>query len=265
MLTATKILLSITQLSMKKFLFAAAAFSFAIVLNAQETPPAKKTKKKDWSKVTLAGRANDHFMIQYGITNWASKPDSINTSGASRSFNFYIMIDMPFKTDPRFSVAFGPGIGTDHMFFKATNITTTNHQNPLRFQNLADTNHFEKYKLTNAFLELPIELRFTKNPLKSDKSFKIAIGAKVGVQVSAMTKGKRWVDKNENIVTGFDDKYVQKNKDKYFFNGNRLVGMFRVGYGNLSLYGSYQLGSLVKDGLGPQVKPYSIGLTISGL
>ena len=247
---------------MKKFLFAALAFSFSLVLHSQETP---KTKKKDWSKVRLTNRANDHFLLQYGITNWSGKPDSINTKGFSRSFNFYIMIDMPFKTDPRFSVAAGPGVGVDNIFFDATNITTTNHIDPLRFQNVKDTNHFDKYKLVNAFLELPVELRFSSNPENSNKSFKIALGAKVGVQVSSHTKGKRWVDKNGDLIAGFDDKYVRKDKDKYFFNGNRLVGMMRIGYGYLSLFGTYQIGSLIKEGLGPQVKPFTIGLTISGL
>lgn len=251
---------------MKKLFLLTTGFCFAFSLLAQENPSSStKKKKKDWSKVKLTNRANDHFMMQYGITNWASKPDSIKTKGFSRSFNFYIMIDMPFKTDPRFSVAFGPGIANDNIFFDKTNITTTNHLKPLAFQNLADTNHFDKYKLVNTYLELPVELRFCKNPEKSDKSFKIAIGAKVGVQVSSLTKGKRWVNKNGSLIAGFDDKYVQKNKDKYFFNGNRLVGMMRVGYGNLSLFGSYQVGSLIKTGLGPQVKPYTIGITLSGL
>ena len=231
---------------------------------AQDVPK-ESNKKKDWSKVKLTGRANDHFLLQYGITNWSGKPDSIKTGGFSRSFNFYVMIDMPFKTDPRFSVAFGPGVGTDHIFFEKTLITTTNHLKPLVFQNLADTNHFDKFKLVNVFLELPLELRFSLNPENSNKSLKIALGAKAGVQVDAHTKGKRWVDKNGKLITGYDDKFVQKNKDKYFFNGNRLVGMLRVGYGNISLYSSYQLGSLIKDGLGPSVKPFTVGLTISGL
>jgi len=250
---------------MKKLFLLTTGFCFAIFLSAQEKPSTSKTKKKDWSKVKLTNRANDHFMLQYGITNWASKPDSINTKGFSRSFNFYIMLDMPFKTDPRFSVAFGPGIGTDNIFFETTNITTTNHLKPLAFQNVKDTNHFDKYKLVHAFLELPVELRFVSNPENSNKSFKIAIGAKAGVQVSSHTKGKRWVDKNGSLITGFDDKYVRKDKDKFFFNGNRLVGMMRIGYGNLTVFGTYQIGSLIKEGLGPQVKPYTIGLTLSGL
>lgn len=247
---------------MKKLFLLTTGFCFAICLLAQEksTP-----KKKDWSKVKLVNRANDHIMLQYGITNWAGKSDSLNVKTFSRSFNFYVMIDMPFKTDPRISIAFGPGIGTDNIFFEGTNVTTTNHSKDLEFRDVADTNHFDKYKLVTAFLELPVELRFSKDPENSNKSFKVALGAKVGVLVSSYTKGKRWVDKDGSIVSGFDDKYVRKDKDKYFFNGNRLVATARVGYGNLSLYGTYQIGSLIKDGLGPQVKPYSIGLTISGL
>ena len=213
---------------MKKLFLLATGFCFVFFLSAQENPSTSKSKKKDWSKVKLTNRANDHFMLQYGMLTWSGKPDSINNRGWSNSFNAYIMIDMPFKTDPRFSVAFGPGIGVDNMFFEETNITTTNHLKPLQFQNLADTNHFDKYKLVNAFAELPLELRFVLNPENSNKSFKVALGAKVGVQISSHTKGKRWVDKNDNIVTGFDDKFVQKNKDKYFFNGNRLVGTFLV-------------------------------------
>jgi hypothetical protein len=247
---------------MKKFLFVAIAFSFSSFLYSQEKP---SSKKKDWSKVKLTNRANDHFMLQYGVANWANKPDSIDKRGFSNSFNAYIMIDMPFKTDPRFSVAFGPGIGTDHIFFNKTNITNTNHLKPIQFQNVADTNHFDKYKLVNVFFELPIELRFAANPVNTNKSFKVAIGAKVGVQTASHTKGKKWVDKNGTLVSGFDDKYIRKDKDKYFFNGNRLVGTIRVGYGFISLFGTYQIGSLIREGLGPQVKPYTIGLTISGL
>ena len=250
---------------MKKIFQVVFGICLSVSLFAQDNPVTKASKKKDWSKVKLTGRANDHFMIQYGVAGWAQKPDTINKNGFSRSFNFYIMIDMPFKTDPRFSVAFGPGLGTDHIFFDKTNITITDHQQPLRFQNVADTNHFKKTKLVNAYLELPLELRFSTNPENNKKSFKAAIGIKIGTLVDVHTKNKNWVDKNEKTITGFSDKFVQKQKDKYFFNGNRFVGTMRVGYGNLSLFGSYNLGTFVKEGLGPNVKPFSIGLTLSGL
>ena len=251
---------------MKKFFSVFLAISISLVLFSQDkTSTSTKKKKKDWSQVKLTNRANDHFMIQYGWLNWANIPDTINKRGWSNTFNAYFMIDMPFKTDPRFSIAFGPGIGVDNMFFEKTTVTITNHLKPLEFKNLADTNHFNKYKLVNAFAELPIELRFVLNPENTNKSLKVAIGAKVGIQMSAHTKGKEWKDKNGHLVNGFDDKFIQKNKDKYFFNGNRFQGTFRVGYGFISAFGTYQFNSLIKEGLGPQVKPWSIGITISGL
>jgi hypothetical protein len=39
----------------------------------------------------------------------------------------------------------------------------------------------------------------------------------------------------------------------------------RVGYGNVTLFGSYTLTDLFKEGQGPRVKPFSVGLTLSGL
>ena len=260
-----KIHLSLMQINMKKIFQIALGFCFSVSLFAQDNPATETSKKKDWSKVKLTGRANDHLMIQFGMAGWAKKPDSINTARFSRSFNFYVMIDMPFKTDPRFSVAFGPGIGTDHIFFEKTNISITERLKPLRFQNVKDTNHFQKSKLVNAYLELPIELRFSMNPENNKKSFKAALGIKIGTLMDVHTKNKNWVDKTDNTIAGFSDKFVQKQKDKYFFNSNRFVGTMRVGYGSMSLFATYNLGVFVKEGLGPNVKPYSIGLTLSGL
>ena len=52
--------------------------------------------------------------------------------------------------------------------------------NKLPFNNLDTLSYFKKYKLTTAFLEIPLELRFTANPEKENKSIKAAIGVKVG-------------------------------------------------------------------------------------
>src|SRR6266581_8595446 len=69
------------------------------------------------TKPNLRSRANDHLLLQVGVTNWAGIPDSIKTKGLSRSFNMYFMFDFPFKSNPHLSVAIGPGIGTDNIYF----------------------------------------------------------------------------------------------------------------------------------------------------
>lgn len=229
---------------------------------------AKAKKQKvtyDYNKLNLKNRANDHFLMQFGFDGWSGAPDSIKTTGFSRHFNMYVMYDMPFKTNPQWSVAIGGGIGSSNIFFEKTDVllTATATSKSVAFRNVADTNHFKKYKLTNVWLEAPVELRWVKNPANPNKSFKIAIGAKVGTMVSAYTKGKNLQNKSGNSLYG--NKYTEKTKEKAFFNGTRLAGTIRIGYGVFSLYGAYQLTSLFKDGFGPQISPYSIGISIGGL
>jgi hypothetical protein len=228
-------------------------------LSAQTDSTGKK--KKDWSKVSLANRANDHLMIQVGFDGWAQKPDSIHTKGFSRSLNMYFMFDFPFKTDPRFSVGIGAGIGSSNINFDKQEVAITASSPTLAFPNKADTSHFKKYKLVSGYLEAPVELRFSSNPENSGKSWKGAIGLKVGTLLSVHTKGKTL----QNSTGGTLNSFIQKENSKKYFNGTRLSGTVRVGYGNVSLFGQYQINSFIKDGLGPTVHPYSIGITFSGL
>jgi hypothetical protein len=204
---------------------------------------------------------NDHLMIQLGTTSWSGKPDSINTGGLPRTFNAYVMLDFPFKTNPKLSVAIGPGIATDNMYFKNTIIGIKDPTTTIRFRNVADTTHFKKYKLSTAFLEAPVELRFSSNPEDNGKSIKVAIGAKVGTLLSAWTKGSG----QENSAGNLINTAIVKEKSKQFFNTTRLSLTGRIGVGHFSLFGSYAITPLFREGFGPKVQPVSIGLTLSGL
>jgi hypothetical protein len=168
------------------------------------------------------------------------------------------LFDFPFKTNPKISVALGPGIGTDNIFFEKTNIDIKN-RTQAKF--LRDTiTQYKKYKLQTGYLELPVELRYSSNPENMNKSFKFAIGAKVGTAIEAKTKAKIDLDANG------DGGYISKVKDKKFFNGTRLAAIGRIGYGNISVFGSYTFTEFFKEGSGPQgIRPYTIGLSLSGL
>ena len=245
---------------MKKFLVLVAIVSLA--LNSQgQTPAATGKVKKDWSKVSLSNRPNDHFMIQMGYDFWANKPDSIKTKGLSRSLNVYFLFDFPFKTDPLWSIGIGAGIGSSHIFFDKTSVDINGLTNNLNFKNVSDTNHFKKYKLSSVYAEAPVELRFTANPENSNKSWKGAVGIKVGTMLSTYTKGK-----NLQNSAGQDlNPYVEKLRNKRYFNSTRFCLSGRFGYGNISVFGQYQVTTHIRDGLGPDVHPVSVGITLSGL
>jgi hypothetical protein len=222
-----------------------------------QTGQTEEKKKKDWTKVDLGKRAADHLMIQIGMYNWASKPDSIKTKGVGRTANLYIMFDFPFKTNPRISVALGPGIGTDNIYFDNT---TINIKNRLQATFIQDSvTRYKKYKMNVGYLELPVELRFSSSPQNMNKGFKFALGAKLGTLMDAKTKAK--VDQDANGYGG----YIEKIKDKKFFNGTRLSATARIGYGHFTVFGTYTTTQFFKEFQGPIVKPWSLGLTISGL
>jgi hypothetical protein len=223
---------------------------------AQDTP--KKTKSKP--KIDLTGRPNDHLLLQAGYTQWANLPDTLSTSGLSKSFNAYLMFDFPFKNDPRLSMAFGPGIGSDHILFTKRRVGIAELTPTLQFTNVQDTNHYKKTKLATVYLEAPIEFRYNSNPEKNN-GFKWAVGVKVGTLINAHTRNTKWESRSGNLLNN----YVMKESSRRFFNRTRLVAHGRVGLGHIAVYGSYQLTTVIKDGFGPAVRPYTIGLTISGL
>jgi len=241
---------------MKKFLSLSVCTLFALAIFAQDSTSTPKKK----NSFDMTNRANDHLLLQLGYTKWSGIPDTINNKGFSKSINLYFMFDFPFKTNPKLSMAFGPGIATDHMLFSKTYVGIKDNTSSIRFTNQSDTNHFKKTKLATAYLEAPIEFRYSADPL-TGKGIKAAIGVKIGTLINAHTRNSKFVNSANTVIND----YVMKEASKRFLNKNRLSVMGRIGYGHFSLYGSYSFTPVFKDGLGPVVKPFSIGLTLSGL
>ena len=225
-----------------------------LVGSAQEKT--EKPKKFDWSKTDFSKRASDHFMFQVGYAGWGNK-EGLNTRGLSKTFNAYFLLDFRFKTNPKFSVALGPGIGTDNIYFNKTAIDVAN-RSGTTFKNDTIT-RYKKSKLATGYLELPLELRYSTKPANMNTGWKFALGMKIGTLLDGKVKSKIDLD-----ATGRGGYFV-KTKDKRNFNGTRLAATARAGYGNISLFGSYTLTDFFKAGFGPEVRPFSIGLAISGL
>ena len=245
---------------MKKIAFVVACCFFFSMAFSQDTQTGNTTNKNIYKKYNRSG---DHLMIQLSSDHWAGMPDSIGShqSGFSRGFNAYFMFDKRFKNSPKYSIGIGLGISSSNMVFKKMNIDLKSTSTLLPFTPVDSTNHFKKYKLATSYLEIPLEFRFTSRPENPNKSLKAAIGLKVGTLVNAHTKGKNLQDKNNRSLNS----YIEKENSKRFINGTRFMGTARLGYGILSIFGSYQLNNILKDGAGPDMKLYQVGITLSGL
>ncbi len=242
---------------MKKFLFLLVASLLALVQLQAQSP------KKDLSKVNLNKRPADHFMFQMGYHGWGARPDSIRTKGFGRYFNFYVMMDKPFKSNPHFSVAYGVGLGTNNIYFDKQIVNLAGTGPSLPFSTPSNGDHFNRFKLTTVYAELPVELRFYENPENTNKGWKAALGVKAGILLKSYTKGKDF--QNASNASYYGKTYIQKVSNKRYINGTKLAISGRIGYGIVSLHGEYNVLGVIKDGLGPVINAYSVGISIGGL
>ncbi|MCX8020172.1 MAG: PorT family protein [Chitinophagaceae bacterium] len=239
-------------------LFSLFCFCFFLkTLNAQNESSQSDRKKK----IDLSNRANDHLMLQFGMAGWNGIPDTISKKGFSRTLNVYFLFDFPFKSNPKLSMAFGPGIGSDHILFSKTLIGIKSRTAPISFRRQYDSlDHYKKTKLATVYLEAPVEFRYSSRP-QDGKGIKLALGVKIGTMIDAHTRSARF----ENRSNTFNDGHVLKESSRSFFNRNRISLTARAGYSHFTVFGSYQVTTLFKDGAGPVIRPFSVGITLSGL
>lgn len=231
----------------------------------QPTPPApaNSKQKKDWSKVKLdPRRPQDHFMVELGYDNWVGSTDSMNISGFNHSENLYFMYAWPFKTDARFAIAAGIGLGSSNIYFAHQEVMVAAFQNQtLAFPDEEGSNHYKKYKLTTTYLEAPVELRFSLDPEHMDHSWKFALGVKVGLMLSAYTKG-RTLESATGETLGV---FTVKNSSKQFFSTAEFTPTFRVSKGFIGFFAQIHANPLIKASAGPSIFPVSGGIVLSGL
>ncbi len=232
---------------MNKYIFTLIALICFSVSKAQ-------TKPSSLAKTAYSMPSRDYVMIQFGYDNWTNLPDSIKVTGLGRAFNAYICYDFPIMKS-NFSFAAGAGIGTSNIYLKDQQIVLTDSTSYIQF--IPETAPYKKYKLTTAYVEAPFEIRYFGNKENRNAGVKAAIGLKVGTLLSSHTKGKR---------TYSNKPIVEKINTKRYLEAWRYAATARIGYGNFSVYGSYNLGGLFRLNSGPEnVRPYSVGICLSGL
>ena len=165
------------------------------------------------------------------------------------------MYDIPIK-DSRISVA--PGIGFSHVsYYHNSNMledSTSTSFNPI--ENFKDNDNFKRRKLGVNYLDIPIELRFFSKPSKKGQMFKVAVGFRTSLKLTAINKE---VNKENDYYKKFKTKGFQ---DVGLFRGGPTM---RVGYGGFNIFAFYSVTELFKKNQGPAMTPFSIGISVTGL
>lgn len=236
-------------------LFFAVTVFIANMFLAQTAMAQKTTNKKLVSKANYSAPSRDYVMLQIGYENWLGAPDSIKIGGIGRAFNASVCYDFPIQKS-NYSFAAGVGIGNSNVYFTNQVLTLSDSGSQIRVLPESDP-AYKKYKLATSYLEAPFEIRYFSNKENRNKGFKAAIGLRVGALVNAHTKGKYEL---------YNKPVIDKISGRRYLETWRYATTLRLGYGNFSVYGSYQISNLFKAGAGPEnIRPFQIGLCLSGM
>lgn len=114
-------------------------------------------------------------------------------------------------------------------------------------------NNIRKGKLTLTYVNVPLMLEYQTHGGRSSEKFHIAGGINLGTRIGTHTKYVY-------------NKNGKKNKDKsyedFHINPFRVDAVARMGWSNINLFATYSLNPMFKDGKGPEIHPFSIGISV---
>jgi hypothetical protein len=221
---------------------------------SQETTTKKRTGRPD-----LPGT----FVLELGLNHPRKAIDDFNTGfWGSRSLNIYYTYDIRIlKSD----FSFVPGIGVSLERWKFVNgYVLGNFSDSLKMNDPDDLGipGVKKSQLVTNYIEVPLEFCYRVNPEDPARSFKIALGARFGYLFDSFAKVKY---KEEGEVKKFKDKQdFELSKFRYALTA-------RIGLGNVSVFGYYNMTPMFEKGKGPvdpeigqkDFNTFTIGLSLA--
>ena len=260
MITIRKSLSLLSLVTVISLLYTSAFSQEATPKNNKATRTGKLIQEK-------AGRPDipGDLMIEFGF-NWVQEHApgiGFNTTG-SRTFNAYYLWDKNIG-ESAFSLHPGFGIGTEKYKFQ-DNLTIgygrdgegNQEMQFIRLDSIYGIRtEYKKSQINPNYFDIPIEIRWRSRIYDPKRSFKVALGGKVGFLFDSKTKVKYSSD-GETKTT--------KQKENFELNQIRYGTYLRLGFGGFSAYGYYSWSDLFKKDKGPMnttMYPLTFGLSLA--
>lgn len=212
-------------------------FLFSLTAYCQSAEPAKLSS----ARPDIPGT----FTLELGFNRGLESPSDFSLGlWGSRTVNIYYQYEMRILKS-KFSLV--PGIGLSLERYKFRNGYTLSY-GPTDNESVvlvppaeSGINGLKKSQLVTNYIDLPVELRFSTNPDDPARSFKASVGGRIGYLYDSFSK-----------VKYREDGEVKRIKDKQNYNLNPIrYGVFaKIGVGNFSLFGYYNISPLFEDGKG---------------
>ncbi len=209
---------------------------------------ANTNDSKDWKN------NRDRIIFQFGYAGWLHSDSVLKTEWFSRSASIYFNYDVQFGKS-NFSFAPGIGLTSDNVYLNS-GISIDDSTNVSSFFLLPNQDAVKSNKISITYIDVPLELRFRTKPDKHDNSWKIAAGLKIGLTAKTLSKLK---------ISEEGENRIYKTTNLQNTMGYHYGPTFRFGYGWFNLFAFYSLTPFFEENKGPEVVPFTIGISINGL
>jgi hypothetical protein len=226
----------------------------ASLSQAQTTETTKKTGRPD-----IPGT----FVFEIGVNRGLEAPPKFSIGlWGSRAVNLYYQYDFRILKS-KFSFVPAIGVSLERYNFKEKTILGYDAEDSLTLLTGTDAGFpgIKKSQFITNYVEVPLHFQYLSKPDDPGRSFKIQIGGRIGYLYDSFNKLK-YKEEGE----------LRKLKDKRQFNLNEFrYGLSaKIGVGNFSVFGYYNLNNLFEDGKGLGYKgeivdfpTFTVGISLS--
>ncbi len=207
-------------------------------------------KRTNWAGIDIASTGYltpaNKFSMPLGNKNWTLD------YGRSVGWNLNLFEKRFPIAGPYFGMVTGVGFDWDRYAFERNVSVSANPDSTWAYEDGTD---YDVNKLKTTFLRIPLlfEVNTAKDP---ESSFHLSLGVIGAWRI--YTKFHQEFEVNNTQIT-------RETKAKFNVNSLRYSLTTRFGYGNYSLFLEYSPMPLFERGEGPELYPFSAGITLLGI
>lgn len=212
-------------------------------------------------KKKKAQRTNKFVGLDLGFNGYLNPKNSVDLQADAE----FMDVDYGFKSlevalnvweeyipiaKEKFGLMTGIGVKYNNYALKKDVIVTNQNDVTTFFEDSTRKINKNKFKTTSLHVPLMLETNLGKD---ADHSFHLAVGGMVTYLLGSKTKQKYKQD---------GDKFKVKDRNDFNTNPFRFAATARIGYGDFTLYATYSLTPLFENNKGPELYPFTVGLSI---
>jgi hypothetical protein len=240
-----------------------------------------KTRHNKWPKF------NGHWAgLDLGLNGYVNKDFNMNfpkeyeyldlrmEKSVSVNLNFFEQ-NIPLAKNQRWGIVTGLGMAfNDYRFLHPTRLSMDSSSlEGYRYEDIS----IRKSKLSMYYLTLPILFEFQTAPIYHKDGFHINLGVIIGARLSSHTKVyynelntefnlsqyNPGTGEYEVVFTGISPNDPKEHHyGDWFLQPFKFDATARIGWNFLNFYATYSLNTLFREGKGPEVYPWSAGISL---